>query len=130
MAWPSAPDATPGPIGIGRGDGSTARFQPAFGDLLVEPAWFFDTTNVGVVSPLTVNPTYVPPVNQTWYHSFLSNGQVYVFLPGPCPPGTKLIMDGHFDIRATNSPIRHADCWLPAVNYYQGGSALDRAAHL
>ncbi len=127
---PIPPDATAGPIGIGIGDGSVGNFQPAFADLDVSPAWFFSTTNVGVISPQTVTPIYAPPVSQTWYHSFLSNGQVYVFLPGPCPPGSKLIMDGHFDIRATNSPIRHADCWLPAVNFLQGGSALDCARRI
>ena len=91
---PIPPDATAGPIGIGLGDGSMGNFQPAFADLEVAPAWFFSTTNVGVISPQTVTPVYTPPPPlQTWYHSFRSNNQIYVFLPGPCPPGSKLIMD-------------------------------------
>jgi hypothetical protein len=125
---PIPPDATPGRIGLALGHGSVGGFQAAFADLLAQPSWFFSTTNSGVLSPGNVTPIYVPPPPmETWYHSFLSNGQIYVYLPGPCPPGSKLIMDGHFDIRATNSPIRHCDTWLPAVNFLQGGSALDCA---
>ena len=125
---PIPPDATAGPIGLAPGDGSTAMFRPAFFDIFVEePSWFFTATNPGVMGPV-VTPVYTPPPPQeTWYHSFLSNGQVYVFLPGPCPPGTKLIMDGHFNIQASNSPIRHVDCWMPAVSYLQGGSAVNCA---
>ena len=124
---PIPPDATPGRIGLAPGHGSVGGFRPAFEDLVAQPSWFFSTTNPGVLSPGIVTPVYVPPTSQVWYHSFLSNGQIYVFLPGPCPPGTKLIMDGHFDIRATNSPVRHCDTWLPAVDFLQGGSALDCA---
>ena len=125
---PIPPDAQPGPIGLAPGDGSMGVFRPAFFDIFVaEPTWFFAGTNNGVMGPV-VTPVYTPPPPQeVWYHSFLSNGQVYVYLPGPCPPGTKLIMDGHFNIQASNSPIKHVDCWLPAVSYLQGGSAVNCA---
>jgi CHU_C Type IX secretion signal domain/HYR domain/Immunoglobulin domain/Bacterial Ig-like domain len=130
VVGPIPPDAQPGRLGLALGHGNVGNFQPALPGLAPQPAWFFTSTNGGVMSPFAVTPVYVPPVSQVWYHSFLSNGQIYVFLPGPCPPGTKLTMDGHFDIRSTNSPIRHADCWLPAVSYAQGGSAFECARRI
>ena len=124
------PEAKPGPIMVGVGQGQRGTFRPAFFDIFVEaPVWTWEKTGPAANGPtFTPQPTQPPPT-QRWFFSGppTPDGKICLFLDGAWPPGAKLRVQAraHDHQRGIGRDLDAFTIRLP-----NGGTLLDCAKRI
>jgi hypothetical protein len=129
---PVPPDAQPGPIMVGLGQGNMGRFRPAFFDVFVaDDVWTWRRTDPnahGEGGQFQPQPTQPGP-NQRWFFSGPpSNGVLCVFLQGIWPSNAvvTVVARAHDNVTGAGG----SDLAAPNVRLIGGGTLLDCAERI
>ena len=127
---PVNPQAQPGPIMIGIGEGQRGRFRPAFFDIFVEePVWTWNKTGPAAMGPVFTPVPTPPPPQQQWFFSGppTTEGKICLTLTGNWPANAKLRIQAraHDHQRGIGRDLEAFCIRLP-----NGGSLLDCAKRI
>ncbi|MCI0748374.1 MAG: HYR domain-containing protein [Verrucomicrobia subdivision 3 bacterium] len=132
---PVPPNARPGRLMIAQGQGSMARFRPAFSDIIVEnDVWTWRPNGQGKAlsqQPFVPQPDPPPPPSNCWFYSEApTDGKLCVFLEPNCPWPTNSCVTVIARAHDATTGVGGGDLAAPNVRFTGGGTLLECAERI
>jgi hypothetical protein len=132
---PVPPNAQPGRLMVGLGQGSMARFRPVFPDIVLQQdtwTWRKNGQGAGVSAlPFRPQPDPPPPPSNCWLYSDAPiDGKICLYIPPDCRWPSNAYVTVIARAHEATTGAGGVDLAAPNVRFIGGGSALECAARV